>query len=396
MRLTGSGFARAEACTPSTFLPGVDEPVSQHAKAGSAVHRYLCLVAEVGAESALELIEEEYRDLCAVLDLEALPHSSPEAWAVEVAYAWDYIQDTARELYRGSGARDYGDLAPSEVPGTADLVGLDGDTVIVLDLKTGWKPLGPPAESMQLGFYAVAAARALGATKALVGFVRLRDGAPRYEYATLDELDLEAMAERLRGVVSRVGEAEADWLLTGQPPTLRTGDHCEFCPVFLCCPAKATLVRELAVQAASSDPAELTPVLNAEDVPQALERLWAAQDVLSRVEKTLKEYAATNPVHLPDGSVYGAIEASEETLDPVIGEKVIAARFGEHFAAQCVETKVSLTKSAIKRVLQPLVKDRGDKWAPTERAVLEEIRAAGGSRVSIWPTVKVFKPKLLK
>jgi len=396
VKLSGSGFARAEACPASTFLPGVIEPPSVYAKAGVVVHRYLCLVAEVGVEQALELIDEEWREVCRLLEVEGLPHATPDAWAFEVAYAWDFVADTARELYRGSGARQYEGLGASEIPGTADLVGmLDASTVIVLDLKTGWKPLGSPVESTQLGFYAVAAARATGATRALVGFVRLIDGEPRYIYGTLDEFALEAMAERLKAIVAAASFAEFDYQATGDVQVV-AGDHCQHCPAFLRCPAKVTLAREFALAAGATEPALIPPVLDAESVPAALERLWQVQEVCKRVEKALQEFAETRPVRLPDGSIYGAVEASEETLDPDVAAPIIAERFGDAVAGECVEVKKTLTKAALKRVLQPIAKERGDKWAPTERDVLDAIRAAGGSKTSKWTVVKAFKPKLLK
>ncbi len=394
MRLTGSGFARAEACPASTFLPGVEEGPSQYAKLGEAVHRYLCLVAEVGAESALALIDEEFRDVCKVLDLDGLPHGTPEGWAFEVAFAWDPRADTARELYRGSGERDYSAAVDGEVPGTADLVGLDGNTVIVLDLKTGWRPLGDPKTSLQLGFYAVAAARAYGASSALVGYIRLADGVPRYEHASLDEFELEAMAERLQAVLTAAQDAEIEHDATGKVTPVM-GAHCVYCPAYLRCPAKATLARELAAQAVSTDPAQLTPVLDAASVPQALERLWLAQEVLKRVEKTLEEYAMAHPVTLPDGRVYGPIEQSTETFDPVLGREALAKQFGEEVADAAVEVKSTLTKASIARVLKEKALKPGEKFAPLERSAHDAIRAAGASRVSTYTTVKVFKPKRL-
>lgn len=393
MRLTGSGFARAEACPASTFLPHVEEPASEPASHGIAVHRYLCLVAEVGREAALGLIEEEYRQTCAAIDIATLPHAQPEAWAVEVALAWDWAFGTARELYRGSGARLYGALEPTEVAGTADLIGLAPGRVVVLDLKTGWADLGDPAASAQLQFYAVAAALAYGVEEATVGFVRLRDGAAVYEVADLDVFALADATERLRRVVAAASEAEADYKATGQVVPA-AGEHCRYCPAFLRCPAKATLARELALQAGTADPAQLSPVLDAESLPKVLERLWAAQEVLKRVGATLEEFASTHPVYLPDGRVYGSIESTKESFDPTIGASALAAKFGPDVAADAVEVEKTLTKAALKRAL---AKVRGERpLAAVEREAHEAIRNAGGSKVVTWTSVKTFKPKLLK
>lgn len=391
MKITGSGFERAEKCAPSTFLPRVKEAPSDYAKLGTVIHRFLCLVAEVGAEAAFGLIEEEFLDVCRSLDLDALPHSKPETWAVEVAYAWDFVKDTARELYRGSGEREYAALGENEVAGTADLVGLDGETVIVLDVKTGWSRLGTPAESLQLGFYAVAAARAYGCSRARVGWVRLADGVPKYEHDELDEIDLAAMAERLKTIVADAQFAEIDHQTTGALK-LVSGDHCSFCPSFLTCPAKATLLRELAKQEPAND-SEL--VLSAEQVPAMLDRLWAMEKVLERVKKAIDEYATGTPVKFPDGRIYGQQERTTERIDPDIGKQVLAKLNGIDFANECVEVKKTLTKAAIERALKSRLKP-GEKFAPLERKTHEALRAAGGVKTSTYWALSVTKPKLLK
>jgi RecB family exonuclease len=394
MKLTGSGFGRAEKCPASTFLPHVLEQSSHASARGSAIHRFLCLVAEVGRDAALALIEEEHRETCAIIELDALPHSTPDAWGCEVAFAWDSQADTARELYRGSGAREYGELAEHEVAGTADLVGLadEGKTVIILDVKTGWAPLGPPAESLQLLFYAVAAARAYGAEKAVVGFVRLTDGYPVYQYATVDGLDLELAAERLKRVLFDARMAEVDYGATNQVTPV-AGDHCTYCPAFSRCPAKVTLARELAVQSLSLDPTQLTPVLDVTTAAAVIERLWAVQELLKRVESVVDEFARAHPVTLSDGRVYGAIETSKESFDAALGGKALAQKFGVSVAAECVEVSSTLTKAAIKRALAKVAEKTGGKVTHLEREAHEAIRDAGASRVAVFTQVKAFKPK---
>lgn len=389
MKLTGSGFARAEKCAPSTFLPSVQEPSSIYAAAGIAVHRFLCAAMELGPERALEQVDEEHRATCSAIDFDSLPHSSPDNWAAEVAFAWSPEFDTARELHRGNGSRDY-QLAADEIAGTADLIGLDGDRVVVLDVKTGWAPLGPPSESTQLGFYAVAAARAYGARRAVVGWVRLANGTPRYEHAELDEIDLDAMAERLRTIAVNARFAEAEHQSNGALK-LTTGEHCAHCASFLSCPAKISLARELAV----SDGQLLPDTLDAESVPKVLERLWAIQEVLEKVESTLKEYAAAYPVKLSDGRIYGMVEQTTETFDPIIGLNALRKLRGEAFADACVELKTSLTKASIERVIKATM-ETGEKFAPIQRETFEALRSAGAAKLSKYSTLKVFKPNALK
>ena len=383
--ITGSGFERAEKCPPSTFLPHVKSDPSVHAKAGAAVHRYLCLVSEVGAEAALELVDKEFRHICEAIDLSTLPHASPEGWAFEVAFAWDPARDTARELYRGSGERDYGNVEEHEVPGTADVIGLsDEDTVVVLDLKNGWRRLGAPGESLQLGFYAVAAARTTGATRAIVGWVRLADGTPKYEWAELDAIDLDAMAERLKAVLQFAAEEKADVTKI----ELHEGDHCTYCPAFLQCPAKVTLLRELL--ALPAQPA----LIPQEQIGAMLERLWLAREVLERTEKMLEERVRSHPAKLPStGETYALVEQEKEKIDPVVGRTIVSALVGSELAEKCVENEPTFTKAQLKRIVQPWTRERGLEWAPTERQLLADIKAAGGVTTSRFPLFRRIKQK---
>lgn len=381
--ITGSGFERAEKCPPSTFLPHVKSDPSVNAKVGAAVHRYLCLVSEVGAEAALELVDKEFRHICEAIDLSTLPHASPEGWAFEVAFAWDPTRDTARELYRGSGERNYEDVEEHEVPGTADVIGLsDEETVVVLDLKNGWRRLGAPAESLQLGFYAVAAARTTGATRAIVGWVRLADGTPKYEWAELDAIDLDAMAERLKAVLAAAADA-AD----ASKIELHEGDHCTYCPAFLQCPAKVTLLRELLALP------EQPKVIPKEQVGAMLERLWLGKEVLERTEKMLEEYVRAHPTKLPStGETYALVEQEKEKIDPVVGRTIVSALVGGELAEKCVETESTFTKAQLKRIVQPWTRERGLEWAPTERQLIADIKAAGGVTTSRFPLFRRIKP----
>lgn len=395
MKLTGSGFPRAEACPPSTFLPFVHQPDTSASKRGTAVHKFLCLVCEVGHEAALGLMasDEHYEDLKAI-DIVRLPHAQPDAWAAEVALAWNPTTDTARELYRGSGKRDYSSCTTDEYAGTLDVVAIDGDCFVYLDVKTGWGNLAAPRDALQLGFGAVAGARAYGCTRATVGWIRLVDGEPVFQVDELDELDLNAMAERLRRVIEAATIAEADFEASGRDLSTITpvqGEHCRYCPVFLRCPANATLLSAIA----ANDPVA-PAVIDESVIPQTLERIWAFRKVLDAVEKNINDYAHAHPVPMPDGKIYGPVEMSRESLDPVIGGNVIANMFGDEMARTAVEEKLELTKASVERVSRIVAEREKRKISHVEKEVLEAIRAAGGSKAPKYLTVKLHKPKQLK
>lgn len=383
MKLTGSGFGRAKACPPSTFLPRVESTGSEYAKRGKAVHDFLLMASKVGREAALELVELKHRDTCAAIDLDAMPHANSSAWAFEVAFALNLEAATARELWRGHGGRNYGDLQPGEIPGTADVIGYSEvgglKSITVLDVKTGH---GEP-DPLQLAFYAVAAGITYGAEEATVGWIRLTDGTPRYSSRVVNLVQL--LAE-LRDIVLTAEEQELEYQVTGVARPVE-GDHCCYCPAYAQCPAKATLLGELVREATS--PQEL-PVLTPETAPQAWLRQKAAEKMLERTDKWLREYARAHPFTLPDGKTVGAVETSEETI---IAKKAEAVLPPEIYA-DAAETETTLTKAALERAAKKHLPE-GKKITHFVKELLEQLRAAGAVSVTKSVEVRAFKPKEL-
>ena len=97
--LTGSGIARALKCVGPMVLPHVRR-TNQDAAWGTALHAFLHDVRVVGLDRALERAAPEHREAFAALDFDKLP-LDPQAYAGEVAFAYDVEHDTARELGRG-------------------------------------------------------------------------------------------------------------------------------------------------------------------------------------------------------------------------------------------------------------------------------------------------------
>lgn len=391
LHITGSGFPRAEKCPPSTFLPGVQYAGSEYAKIGSAVHRFLVLAAEVGREAALELIDKEFRSVCASIDFTQMPHGKPGEWAFEVAFEWNTNDDTARELYRGSGERKYPPHEEGIYPGTADIVGLTdleaatGATVIILDVKTGWTDLGDAAKSLQLGFYAVAAAMAYRAVRAVVGFIRLVDGEPRFFYGYLDEIDLAAMKERLLDTILSCEESMAEYEVT-QKVTPVVGAHCRYCPAYTRCPANATLLAEV-VKAVGESTTQGVPELTNETAPRVLQRIQAVKKVVEMTEEAVREYARAHPFDLPDGKRFGAVAVNVETIIPEEAVKVLPAEI----YAEAAKTETSITKTALEEAIGARA-PKGKK-AGQVRDTLAALRKANATTVKTHYEVKAFKPK---
>lgn len=391
IKLTYSGFERAKACIPSVLLPHVGS-IRADSTAGTVKHRFLERVPAVGRDAALAEVPEEFREACAVIDLSPLPASKPGQYAPEVAFAYDLATDTARELgrgidrkYREAGLRD------GEIPGTLDSVGIDDDTVLVLDFKSGWGGhVQRAAENDQLRIGALAAARAYGKSRARVAIAHIPDdGDPWLDWAELDEMDLEAVAAEVRGLVARAAE-EADRMGLAETPRTVEGEHCRWCPAFPHCPAKMTLVRQLATE--SPEPFNV-PELTAETAPKMVERLLAAEEVLERVRSTLETYARQQPVRLANGKVFGPVALPRESIDPAKGSVVLTERFGADVAIAACETETSMTKALLKRGLRRWV-DRtpGAKISHAEKAALEAMRQAGAIRVTTTSPVKVYQP----
>lgn len=359
---SASSLDRAERCPASTCLPVVHEAPAAATRLGTAIHAYLANVGTIGQAAAIQQVPPEHRTAAEAINLEGFPHVDREAFAFEVSYAWDWAAAAARELGRNLD-RQYGAAKPSEMVGTADIVAVGPESVVVLDLKTGWRDLGEPAKSLQLGFLAVAAAHAYGRAEATVGWLRIIDGEAVYRTQTLDFTQLVAMAERIAAVVDACFAAE---LLGADAADYRLGEHCHYCPAFLRCPAQMGLARQLAhdTELAGSELPPLTP----EDAPRILERLEASEKLLERIRKHVDAYAKAMPIRFPDGRAYCLQEKSREKLDPDKAGPVLK----DFDLVEAIEVTRELTKASLKRAIAAAHSPRG-----TETKVLVALKEAG-------------------
>lgn len=382
-----SAMGRIAACSPSAVLPR-SETSTEFAGRGHVVHGYLRNVNAMGVDEALARVPEEHRDACEVIDLSALP-LNPEAYAAEVAFAYDVDAGTAREIGRDLARGYAGLISGREIPGTLDVVGLTEDAVIYLDFKTGHSDLGPAKENWQLRIGALAAARAYGRSRALVGIIRINEeGEPYYQRAELTELDLDATEEEIRQVVARVERAQA-LIDAGEQPTTVEGAHCRYCPAFDFCPAKRSLAREIVGAGGPVLPA----VLDDETAAIALQRLEAVESVVKRAWQVLEERARIRPIPLGDGKLFGPQALAREKLDAEKVIEVLDERFGAEIAL-ALEVKQSTTKEALKAALRKHVaKTPGAKITKVFDATMEAIREAGGAETSVTFPCKVYVPK---
>lgn len=388
-RLSASTLFRAFKCEASAILPRVDFS-SPYAERGRAIHAFLKRVNDVGREKALKEVGAAHRADCAALDVKSLPLDGKSV-ASEVSFLYDVTTDTAREVGRDID-RAYGDRKPTEIPGTADIVGVSMDAVHVSDFKSGrgYDLTAPPVgENPQLLFYALAAARAYGKSSATVEIIRLgADGETFSDIAEVDAFALDFFAGKLKETWEKLAKAE-QLVTLGVKPKASAGEHCRYCPSIPFCEAQMSLVR-----AVTQDPAEfehevvaLTPV----DAATAYRKLKLAEAVLAQVRASIELYAEAAPIDLGNGVTLGPVDTERESVDGSVAHGVLTNLHGDDIAAKAVTLDSS--KAAIVRALRPVAEAKNVPLAQLEREALAEIRRLNGIQVKTFHSVKETKAK---
>lgn len=379
--ITFSGLHRVKACPPSAILPHSEKANDAATNQGVEVHRFLELISTgISREAAIELCASEHRRFLSVIEVDKLPATATGQYAAEVAFAYNWRKGTARELGRGTG-RDYSGVGPDEIPGTADVVGLTPDAVVVLDYKAGPYATrrGSVGDSMQLRGYALAAARAYGRERAIIGEIRIgADGAPVFETAELDVNAISIVASEIEAIMEDAAIAAKQNLSHNNPRTVE-GPHCAYCPAFASCPAKFSLASAL------GDPDARMPVaLTPETALKARERSKAAKQVLKQVDEALDLYFRANPVTLPTGKVLG--EKAERTPNMKLALPILRDLHGAEVAKAAIKAEPKMTWSSIKDALHALWESRkakGEKvtFAEIERETRRQLEDRGACDV---------------
>jgi RecB family exonuclease len=362
---TASDADRVRQCPASSALPHVQRTTPANT-GGRVMHRFLELASSAGPDEAIADAPAESREALDGMPLELYPlHLT-----AEVAVAYDVMSGEGRILAIGQG-RAYADVRDTEVCGTADVAGADDDYVVVVDYKPPFMALPAPAQSGQMRLLALALARARGKDAARLAWVRYRtDGDPWWEHGKLDAFDLDEIAEEVKASWVAVVRARAV-VAAGKESDVHTGEWCRYCPALPHCPAYRGLALELAGASPGLDQ-PLTPEL----AGAAWARLAEVKRVVGQVEGALRVYAEQEPLVLPDGSRLGYVETTREQMPD--GDAVwstLIERYGRDVADAAVSR--SATKASIKAAIRAMAKATGGKFAPLERALHEELRAAG-------------------
>lgn len=349
--ITASSLSRLLNCPGSAILPRAE-----------------------GASKWADLGHEEHADLAFQLTEGTLPDwiasVVPRGARSEVALAFD-IATRAGRIIGENLSRAYGEVTPFEIVGSADVLGVDGDAVVVVDFKTGHNFVEPAETNPQLLFYCLAAARALGKSRAISRIVYTK--LSRVDEAEFDALDLAAFASRLETLHLSVAELQKA-KSTGSVAPTREGPWCRHCASVPYCGSKNALL----VQVAEKGLAVIG------DATMTLDRARAGYEQIVRVEQLVKEarkrletYVDENgPIDLGDGRMFGRyVRNGNERLSGDTAVTAIAAVVGEaarEFTNVAVERRT--TKAAIERAAKQLGCKRG-----TAGAVIKKIRELGGA-----------------
>lgn len=345
MTFTASSLSRVLNCDGSISLPKA-ENYNEWADAGSAEHEDLADFANLPPKLARYV---------------------PAGARSEVKLAFDVVTGVGRIVGYGSD-RIYGDLGQHETAGSADVLGEDGDAVVIVDFKTGYADVESAATNPQLWFYALAAARALGKTRAIVRVLYTKFG--RCDEAELDVLDLADFATRLRNLHDR-----AKRLTHAAMPATREGAWCKHCPSKHACPSKTGLLVQVAEKGlAIIGETAMTPARARTGYEQIVRLEQLVKDARKRLETYVDE---TGPIDLGDGRMFGRyVRNGNERLDGATAVRAIAEIVGVDLALEfeslAVERRTS--KAAIERAAKQLATTKG-----TAGKVVKKIRELGGA-----------------
>ena len=337
MRLTASALSRAESCIGSVVLPPVRE-AGTYAASGQAVDDFIRIGKTEGREAALAQAPAEMLRYLAALPLEKIP----DGVECQVAFAYNALTGEVRRIpSRSTGYPE--DMGEEWIFGSTDLTGMRPGRAFVWDVKWGEYSTGrDPETDLQLGLYAVCAAKLAGVDECETGFARAdwkADLVP--ETTVLDEWQLAAMEERIRGIWREQQKYRPDPLIVlseraSRALPLSVGDHCTYCPARRNCPAQMQPVQlalagrltELAGAALPTldEARERIEALTLVDMGRLYERLDAAADYIAMLKGILREHARVEPLPLAGGKELREVQWGTQKVSPEAQARIEAVK----------------------------------------------------------------------
>lgn len=352
--ITGSALPRLLNCPTSEVLEKA-ENYSQYAEAGNDDHAELAHQVRTGTLPP---------------ELAVYVPSAPHA---EVKLAYDTATRQGHILGEAAD-RSYGTPGPTTIFLSTDVVAVLGDTVVIVDWKTGHADVEPAATNGQLWGCALAACRALGKHQAVIRIVYTAQKG-RCDEHFIDALELAEFAGRLERLHIIVAERRAA-KAAGAVPETREGTWCKWCASKHVCPSKVGLLVQVAEKGlAIIGETTMTPERARDGVLQLL----AFEDLVKQARARAEQWADDNgPIDLGDGRWFGRyVRDGNERLSgdvavTAISEVLRDAETAKRFEAIAVERKTS--KAAIDRACKETKPPRG-----TATKIIKRIRELGGA-----------------
>lgn len=282
--------------------------------------------------------------------------------------------------------REHGDYRKGEVSGSADLVQLEGEALVVRDWKSGFVHV-PVRGNRQLELYALACSRYFGIEQLRVEIATVDEGGVKLEHVTLDAFDLARIA----------GWSRLFFGGLGGPEEPRPGPHCRegYCPILAACPATTTALATIQRSAEMAYPPALSKGQELDESPkpypltveiesheQAAEvhrRLKLVTEATRQIRAAVDEYVrAHGPVPLEGDRVLAVVEQpGKERVDLGVDGawSVVQHHLGAH-AEEAVELSTS------KKALEAAARKDCERGELRGRmgALLDDLRRAGALR----------------
>lgn len=373
MMPSGSSVERTMECPASLQLPHTYN-TSEAAERGTAIHAYLeQIVSGKTTDEALAVVPEKYRNDCADVNLDKFWGIQYRDLKAEVSMAVNVHTGVARVL--GSN-RNYATVTPDEFYGTADYIGRTQDGILVVgDFKTGLANVSHPRSNWQLKTLAYILSQLHGENEVEVAIVKT-EGEGQLLSHRFDSLDLAVIAEDLRILHGKLQKPQAP----------KEGKWCDWCPAYKSCPAKVTMLRELAA-APNVTADKIVDELKSGDAKQAYRRYRTIKTALQKVEAELRMLTEREPIDLGDGFFYGPVKQTREEIDGKVAFEAVMGLYGADVAKAAVGFTTS--KTAIEKAIAPHC-PKGSK-AGAVRALVDTIAANGGVTVSQRSVTKEYK-----
>lgn len=302
MRASASGLALLHSCGYS-FREDVALPpsvASDESKRGNA----FALLAEGAVNGQPVNIDEAVKGLSDAEETRLrkmwghafrwLAEHKRLGWRAEQPFAYDPVTDVGRELPRTTH-RDYTGATPTELCGTADLVYIEGESVVIPDWKTTVDGAPDVDARDQLEGLALMAARAWGYDSArIITLIVTESGVEEVEGEPLDVFSLVDVRDRIRADLARVPTAEPE-----------PGPHCtlRYCSALAVCPkTQEAIVPLVPVDALTAKRYAFSPVIESPDhLAWLLEKRKIVRKAMEQIDGAVEGYVAAGPVHTSEG-----------------------------------------------------------------------------------------------